>query len=138
MTMLSQREGYRGYIASRPVRGQSTPQHIQNLVIRDYASKHDLIFKLSATEYAMPECTMILETVLNELSSLDGLIMFSMFQLPGKTNHRLKIYQRILDARCSLHAASENIVFASQEDLRRWEDIILVEKCMPSNITEFL
>ena len=58
--------GYRGYIASRPVRGTSTPQHVQNLVIRDYAARSGLDFKLSATEYAMDGCYLMLEAVLDE------------------------------------------------------------------------
>ena len=31
--------GLRGYIASRPVAGARVPQHVQNLVIRDYARR---------------------------------------------------------------------------------------------------
>jgi sporadic carbohydrate cluster protein (TIGR04323 family) len=49
----SNRHGHRGYIASRPVRGQDWPQHVQNLVVRDYAQRNGLHYLLSATEYAM-------------------------------------------------------------------------------------
>ncbi len=56
--------GHRGYIASRPVRGQEWPQHVQNLVVRDYAQRNGLHYLLSATEYAMDACYMNLETVL--------------------------------------------------------------------------
>ncbi len=49
----TERYGYRGYVASRPVRGNSFPQQVQNLVVRDYASRKELKYLLSATEYAM-------------------------------------------------------------------------------------
>ena len=47
--MTAMQGGYRGYIGSRPVRGERTPQQVQNLVIRDYAQRNGIAFKLSAT-----------------------------------------------------------------------------------------
>ena len=119
--------GYRGYIASRPIRGHSTPQHIQNLVIRDYAERNELKFKLSATEYAMPGCDMILRTVIDELSTLEGLILFSMFQLPQNISDRMSVYKTVLDSNCAMHAATESLALSASEDISRWEDIILVD-----------
>ena len=127
--------GYRGYIASRPVRGHSTPQHIQNLVIRDYAERNGLEFKLSATEYAMPSCDMILRAVLDELSTLEGLILFSMFQLPQNISQRISVYKSVLDSDCAMHAATESLALLSSEDISRWEDIILADHF--SSINEF-
>ena len=118
--------GYRGYIASRPIRGHSTPQHIQNLVIRDYAERNALKFKLSATEYAMPGCDMILRAVIDELSTLEGLILFSMFQLPQDISDRMLVYKTVLDSNRAMHAATENLALLASEDISRWEDIILV------------
>ena len=46
---MTDRYGYRGYITSRPFLGERAPQHIQNLVIRDYAAKHGLDYLLSVT-----------------------------------------------------------------------------------------
>ena len=46
-------KGYRGYVTSRPFMGERAPQHIQNIVIRDYCKKNNLLFLLSATEYVM-------------------------------------------------------------------------------------
>ena len=41
----STRSGWRGYISPRPVRGSRTPQHVQNLVIRDYAQRNGLLHR---------------------------------------------------------------------------------------------
>ena len=69
---MSNRYGYRGYIASRPVRGLAQPQHVQNLVVRDYASRNKLHYLLSATEYAMPGSYMVLESALRELNHVEA------------------------------------------------------------------
>ena len=36
---MSNARGYRGYIGSRPYFGERAPQHVQNLVIRDYCQR---------------------------------------------------------------------------------------------------
>ena len=126
--MAQNRQGYRGYIASRPVRGQTTPQQVQNLVVRDYARRGGLSFKLSATEYAMPSCYMMLNAVLDELSSLEGIICYSIFMLPQRALRRSEIYRRVLDAGCALHAALEGLAIAAPEDADRVEDLFLVDR----------
>ena len=46
--------GYKGYVASQPFQGHRVPQHVQNLVIRDYCATRNLTYLLSGTEYAIP------------------------------------------------------------------------------------
>ena len=59
--------GFQGYVTSRPFQGQRVPQHVQNLVIRDYCHKKRLQYRLSATEYAMAKSHLILQQVLEDL-----------------------------------------------------------------------
>ena len=120
-------EGYRGYIVSRPVRGSHFPQRVQNLVVRDYAQRRKLPFRLSVTEYAMPGCTMMFESLLDELPQLDGIVLFSLFVLPAQRDRRLRAYERVLGAGKTLHAGLENLVLAGQRDIAAWEDIIGVD-----------
>jgi len=124
---LSNRFGYRGYIASRPVRGQDWPQHVQNLVVRDYAQRNGLHYLLSATEYAMDGCYMNLESVLGELDRIEGLICFSLFMLPQRRERRTALYQRLFEAGAGLHGALENMAVTSPADVARLEDIFLVD-----------
>ncbi len=119
------RKGYRGYVFSRPMDGHRVPQHIQNLVIRDYAARKRLLYKLSATEYAMPGSYLILEQVLAELSRLDGIVLYTMFMLPSDAAYRQTVYKRILNARCGLHAAVEDFTLESSADVPRWENVLL-------------
>ena len=121
------RVGHRGYIASRPVRGQLMPQQVQNLVVRDYARRKGLTYKLSATEYGMSGCYMMLESVLEEIHALDGIILFSLFMLPQNPERRQALYRRILAVGGSLHAALEDLAITCEADIQRVEDILLLE-----------
>lgn len=129
---MSEKLGYRGYITSRPVRGLNYPHRVQNLVVRDYATRHNLDYKLSATEYAMPGCYMMFYDVLAELPQLEGLILFSLFMLPHKTKSRLEIYDRILDAGCELRAALEEMVLQDRSDIENFETMIQVALTLPN------
>ena len=84
----------RGYIFSRPFMGERVPQHVQNLVIRDYCERNQLQFLLSAAEYAMPDCHLILEQVLDELPAIEGIAAYSLFQLPQEAALRQHVYQK--------------------------------------------
>ncbi|MEG4571629.1 hypothetical protein QUA56_02700 [Microcoleus sp. N3A4] len=121
---MSKKSGYRGYIISRPVRGVSYPHRVQNLVVRDYATRHNLAYKLSATEYAMPGCYMMLYDVLAELPQLEGIILFSLFVLPQRTESRLEIYDRILGAGGELHAGLEEMVLQDRNEIENFEEMI--------------
>ena len=122
--MTSKQKGYRGYVFSRSVDNHRVPQHIQNLVIRDYAQRRKLHYLLSATEYAMPGCFLILEQVVDELASLDGVILYSMFMLPPQVEERERIYRRLLKAGCRMHAAVEGFVLEDETDIERWENVL--------------
>lgn len=124
------RRGYRGYVTSRPFMGERAPQHIQNLVIRDYAKRHDFAYLLSATEYAMAGSQMILDQVLDDLGELDGIICYSIFQLPAQAERRRAVYARVLAAGRALHGAVEGLVLRNAADAARIEDIWRVRQAL--------
>jgi sporadic carbohydrate cluster protein (TIGR04323 family) len=124
--------GYRGYIVSAPVRGVAFPQRVQNLVVRDYAQRNGLAYRLSATEYAMPGATMMLASLLDELATLDGIILFSLFTLPARAGRRRDVYRRVLASGRPIHAALERLVLRTDADARAWEDMIRIEATLPS------
>ena len=47
------RKKYRGYIFSRPFMGERVPQHVQNIVIRDYCNKKNFNYLLIETSAKM-------------------------------------------------------------------------------------
>ncbi len=119
--------GFRGYVFSRSIGDHRVPQHIQNMVLRDYAGRNHLFYKLSATEYAMDGSYLMFEQVLNELPSLEGVILYSMFMLPSNAAARSRIYGRFLVSDCALHAAVESFTLKTESDVERWENILMTE-----------
>lgn len=127
---VSNRHGYRGYICARMGMGRSAPQHIQQLVMRDYCQKKGLTFLLAATEYCMPGCTMILDAVLNELDHLEGIVMYSLALFPEQKEKRMEMVRRIIEKGCTLHTAAEGHVVRNWDDAQRIEDIFVVKGVM--------
>ena len=121
-------QGFRGYIASRAIRGERAAQHVQNLVIRDYAQRNSLKYNWSLVEYSMSGCYMMLESALEELPKLDGIILYSLFMLPQSRQYRRNIVDRILASETELHAAHENISIKNSQDAIKVEDIFLVDQ----------
>jgi sporadic carbohydrate cluster protein (TIGR04323 family) len=110
---------------SRPLLHAQYSQRVQNLVIRDLAQRRGLRYLLSGTEHAMPGCYMILEGILRELCSVEGIIFFSAFALPSSARRRRAIYERVLAEDCVLHFALENLSIARIEDIDSVEELLL-------------
>ena len=118
----------RGYVFSRPFLGERLPQNVQNLVIRDYCIKKNYNFLLSATEYAMDNCSLMLNKILNDLDSIDGIVMYSMFQLPENNEERKDIVIKVINKRKLLSFALENILINSIDDFNMADEIWRIKK----------
>ena len=51
--------------------GERAPQHVQNIIIRDYCKRNNFTYLLSATEYAMKDSYLMLDDVVKKLKSTD-------------------------------------------------------------------
>jgi len=122
----------RGYIFSRVFMGERCPQNIQNLVLRDYCEKNSYEYLLSGTEYAMKDSYLMLNQVIDEIPDIDGILAYSLFQMPENRNDRLKFYKKIISKNGEIHFALEGIVVSSNIDIEKVENIWLVRKTMPS------
>ena len=132
MPPLDNRHGYRGYTTSKPFMRERVPQHIQNLEIRDYASRNNLAYLLSVTEYTMKGSHMILDQVLSDLAGLEGVICYSVFQLPLSADLRKGVYVKILEAGCDIHFAVEGLVLSTEQNAAKIEDIWRVRQALSS------
>ncbi|MBU6187344.1 MAG: LIC12192 family sporadic carbohydrate cluster protein [Synechococcales cyanobacterium] len=121
----------RGYIFSRSFMGERVPQHVQNLVIRDYCNRHNLHYLLSATEYAMKGCHLMLEQVLNELPELDGVVAYSLFQLPEETSARQRLYDKVIQLNKQFHFAVEGLQMNDCQECDRIETLWRVRQTLP-------
>lgn len=123
----------RGYVFSRPFLGERVPQHVQNIIIRDYCEKNNLHFLLSASEYAMENCHLIFTLLLQELNTIDGIALYSVFQLPIDTEQREMIFKKVLTLGKTLHFCVEGLRVSNEEEKQRIENIWLVKKAMLTN-----
>ena len=126
----------RGYISSRPFLGERVPQHVQNLVIRDYCNKQSLQYLLSATEYAMANSHLILQEVLEELSKLDGIVFYSLFLLPEDKTERDRVINFILKKGKTIYFAVEGLRMNNKTEHERIETIWQVKKVLPNCLNE--
>jgi len=117
----------KGYIFSRPFLGERVPQHIQNVVIRDYCTKNNIFFLMSATEYAIEKSYYILSELINNLENYDGIIFYSLFQLPVKKKERFQVYKNIIKKRKQLHFVVENLLIKNKEHIIEIEKIFLLK-----------
>ena len=123
---LAERSGFRGYASARIALGRSTPQHVQQLVMRDYCVKRGMTYLLAATEYCMPGSTMILDGVLAELARVQGIVIYSLGLLPTSADKRREVYRRVIEEHCTLHLAVEGLVVASWADAQKLEELWII------------
>ena len=123
----------RGYNFSRDFMGERVPQHVQNIVIRDFCQKRNLNFLLSASEYSMPNSVHILKDLTNNMSGLYGIVAYSLFQMPYNDDERKKIFNKILKKKKKIFFACENLEILKQADIHRIENIWLVKKASLNN-----
>ena len=127
------RVGHRGYIGSRRYFGDSAPQQVQNLVIRDYCARNEFTYFLSVTEYAMDACYIMLNHVVQEAPRLKGVVLYSLFMLPLIKSRRFGVYSAILGAGATLHAALEGVDISSSDDVERVEEIWNIKNLKHNN-----
>jgi sporadic carbohydrate cluster protein (TIGR04323 family) len=122
----------RGYIFSRPFMEERVPQHVQNIVIRDYCSKKDIQYLLSATEYAMENSTLMLRQLVKDLLFIDGIVAYSIFQMPKDDAERQSIFNSILSCKKEIHFAVEGLSLCDNESYNNIENIWQVKKTLPN------
>ena len=129
---INEEKRLRGYIFSRPFMGERVPQHVQNIIIRDYCSKKNIQYLLSATEYAMEDSNLILRQLVKDLPSIDGIIAYSVFQMPEDDSERRSVFNSILSVKKEIHFAVEGLSLYDNESYSRIEDIWQMKKTLPN------
>ena len=130
---------FRGYIYSREFMGERVPQNVQNLFIRDFCHKKNFQYLLSATEYAMESSSMVLDQTINDLKKIDGIVAYSIFQLPVKKKKRIEYLQKIINLKKIFFGALENLKVSNNKELEKIEEIWDIKNNLqfcPKNISE--
>ena len=118
----------RGYNFSRSFMGERVPQHVQNIVIKDFCKKNNFNFLLSVTEYSMKNSYYILNQLVNNLTGLYGIVAYSIFQMPYDNEKRRKIFKRILKKKKKIFFACENLQVSNLDEMKRVDNIWNVKK----------
>lgn len=121
----------RGYIFSRPFIGERVPQQVQNLVIREYCSINSFQYLLSLVEYRFENSSLMLMQALNQLNKIDGIVFYSLLQLPFDDKQRLNVYKKIFKSKKELHFALEGMKINKKVNFESVENIFLIKKTLP-------
>ena len=124
----------KGYIFSRPFFNERAPQHVQNIVNKDYCKSKGYNFLMSATEYAYKNSTFILHELIDELSNYDGILFYSILQLPEDKKLQTFLFQKIIKNKKELHFAVENLSITKSHDIKKIIEIFnLSSKILKKN-----
>ena len=122
----------KGYIFSRPFMGERAPQHVQNIVIRDYCNRNSLEYLLSASEYRMKGSYLILKDLISNLHKMDGIIAYSLFQMPSNQSDRNKILRKIIMKKKIIYFAVEQIYISNIQQLKQINSMWQIKKTLLS------
>ena len=121
---------FKGYISSRKLLdGTSNHQKVQNLVIRNACQTRGFEYKLSYTEYGIPNCylnynQMIIDLGLNKFN---GIAFYSLAQLPKKKSDREKLYKIVKKKNKKILFSLENILIKNSNDTKKIEDLFKIK-----------
>lgn len=124
----------KGYNFSRSFLGERVPQHVQNIVINDFCKKNNFKLSLSATEYVFNDSEYILREVLKSLKKYDGLIFYSIFQLPIKVESRKFLYQKLFKMGKIIYFAVEQQFAKKKGDFSKIEKIYLLKQTLQKEL----
>ena len=107
----------RGYIFSRSFLDERAPQHVQNIVIRDFCQKKSFNYLLSASEYRMKNSYSILEDLISNSKTIDGIVAYSLLMMPESKILRTKILKKIINKKKIICFAVEDLIVKNLKDI---------------------
>jgi|TARA_B100001063_G_C16622016_1_gene481201 sporadic carbohydrate cluster protein (TIGR04323 family) len=123
----------KGYIFSRSFMGERAPQHVQNIVIKDFCKNNSFDFLLSVSEYKMKNSFLILKDLLKKLKSIDGIVAYSLFQLPETLKERNKVLNIILNKKKIICFAVEKLEVRTKKDIKKINTLWKIKQSLESN-----
>ena len=88
-----------------------------------FVIKKNFQYLLSATEYAMESSSMVLAQTINESKKIDGIVAYSIFQLPSNKQKRIEYLKKIISLKKTFYGALENLKVSNNKDLEQIEEI---------------
>lgn len=128
MRVQKHKKGFRGYIFSRKINGNFIPQRVQNLVIREFANRKNITFKLSSTEYNMKNSYIMLSSLEDDFDSIDGVIFYSIEQLLDNKKKCLKILNFLINNKKIIFFALEELKFSNKFEFKKLNEILFIKE----------
>lgn len=79
----------------------------------------------------MPDAYIVLNRLMSGRGESDGLVFYSLRQLPASQDHRQKFFNAILESGREVHFAVERMAIQSKADIDRVNQILCVEAILP-------
>ena len=110
--------------ANRAVRINSKPIDAFQVAyeIAGFCKKEKLHYSLSAVEYAMKDSYKTLYQLISNLKHLDGIVAYSVFQLPLNNSERNRILKKIIKKKKTFYFALEDLKLSNKNDLSDYPD----------------
>ena len=112
--------------------GEGAPQHVQNIVIRDFCKKNSLDYQLSAAEYKMKNSFLILKDIVSNMKKIDGIVAYSLLQLPLNSFERNKILKTLIKKGKFISFAVENMTVSNIKEINNINSILKIKKTLLS------
>jgi sporadic carbohydrate cluster protein (TIGR04323 family) len=80
----------------------------------------------------MKDSYLMLNELVYEIPKIDGIVAFSLFQLPEDKSLRRNIYKEILGRKGEIHFALEGLSISNNIEINRIENIWSVRQTLPS------
>ena len=135
---MSEPIGFRGYVTSRPFGGFSIPVPVQSLVLRDYCQRNGLIYVLHANENIFPHSYLVLEGMVRDLTSYQGIVACSIHMLPQTVKRRRQVFDAVLSQGAEIRFCLEEIIVADPAGIDRLEEIFSLLDCIKPVATELV
>lgn len=110
---------FKGYISSRRFAdGSYVSQKIQNIVIRNTCERFNVKFAFHATELIFENWfTMFQDLIEDNFKEIDGIALYSLFQLPANKTKRDKLLKNVFQKKKQLIMCNEKLFIESESDL---------------------
>ena len=128
MKIQKHKKGFRGYIFSRKINGNFIPQRVQNLVIREFANRKEIMFKLSSTEYNMKNSYIMLNSLQDDYVFIDGVIFYSIEQLLDDKKICLRIIKFLKSKKRIIFFALEELKISNISEFEKLNEILFIKK----------
>ena len=125
---MSAHQGLRGYVTARGFGPYVIPVPVQSLALRDYCTRKKFVYVLPGNENCFPHSYLVLEGLISDLSSYEGIVMCSMFMLPQRAERRRRLCQHVFDQGCAIHLVIEDMVVADRQDVENLEQLLLIDR----------